>query len=108
MAVRRSILFGGILTMFQHRSRNAPGGGPVDQLSVDSDLQRQKRFAAGGELVVGLANSIMWQFAGPDSHSNMSLLNFTFVQPILRNGSRRYVLELLTIVERADRQPAGL
>lgn len=93
--------FGGIDPLFTHRAKNAPGGGPVDQLSVISGLQMQKRFAAGGELIVGLANTIVWQFAGQNTNSNVSLLNFSFIQPLLRGGGRRFILEQLTIVERA-------
>src|SRR6185369_13344231 len=72
-----------------------------DALHVDSRISRQKKYAAGGQLVVGLANAMVWQFAGPDTNSNVSLLNFTFVQPILRGGGRRFVMVTLTIVERA-------
>ena len=64
-------------------------------------MQAQRRFAAGGQLLVGFANTLVWQFAGPDTNSNTSLINFSFVQPLLRNGGRRFILEQLTIVERA-------
>lgn len=92
--------FGGILPLYQHRSREAPGGGPFDRLTTTGDFRVEKRLAAGGELVVGIANNIVWQFAGTDTNSNVSLLNFTFVQPLLRGGGRRFVMEQLTIVER--------
>lgn len=95
--------YGGIVPLYDHRSKDAAGG-PHDQFSITGDpqdIRRQKKFAAGGQLVVGLANSILWQFAGPDTNSNVSLLNFTFMQPLLRGGGRRFVMETLTIVERA-------
>jgi hypothetical protein len=94
--------FGGIAPLFAHRSKNAPGAGgnSSDSLTVASDLQLQKQFAAGGELIVGLANSIVFQFAGADTNTNVSLLNFSFIQPLLRAGGRRFVMEQLTIVER--------
>jgi hypothetical protein len=94
--------YGGINPfLYTHRSKNAPAGGTVDSLNDTQSLQMQKRFAAGGELIVGIANSIVWQFAGPDTNSNVSILNFSFVQPLLRGGTRRFILEQLTIVERA-------
>lgn len=61
----------------------------------------QKLTATGGELVVGFANSLMWQFAGPDDYTSRTLLDFNLVQPLLRFGGRTRVLERLTIAERA-------
>ncbi len=65
------------------------------------NLQVQKLTATGGELMVGFANSLMWQFAGPDDFSSDTLINFNLVQPLLRGGGRIRVLERLTIAERA-------
>ncbi len=61
----------------------------------------RKQFSAGGELLVGFANNIVWQFAGPDTNFTSSLINMSFVQPLLRNGGRALILEQLTILERA-------
>ena len=95
--------FGGIAPLYTHLSKNAPGAGGVsrDAVSNVTDFQVRKRFAAGGELLVGLANTIVWQFAGNDTNTNVSLLNFSFIQPLLRAGGRRFILEQLTIVERS-------
>ncbi|MBX7166218.1 MAG: hypothetical protein K1X74_07700 [Pirellulales bacterium] len=62
--------------------------------------QATRLFASGGTLVVGLANQIMWQLSGPDSYQANTLAAFTFVQPLLRAGSRAVVLERLTLAER--------
>ncbi len=43
---------------------------------------------------------MVWQFAGPDQYSSISILNFNFVQPLLRLGGRAVALERLTIAER--------
>ena len=43
-------------------------------------------FATGGELVVGLANSFVWEFAGPDDHRVSSVLDFALVQPPVARG----------------------
>ena len=47
-------------------------------------LRAEKLTATGGELVVGLANSLMWQFAGPDNYTSNTMLDFNLVQPLLR------------------------
>ncbi len=64
-------------------------------------LRASKLTATGGELVVGLANSLMWQFAGPDDYSSNTLLDFSIIQPLLRTAGRGRVLERLTITERS-------
>lgn len=57
-------------------------------------------FATGGELVVGLANSITWSFNGTNTWYADSLFNIGLVQPILRNAGKKIVLENLTQAER--------
>lgn len=94
--------FGTVLPAFTHSGRLRTAAGEANRLAVNSNLQGvRRRFAAGGEAVVGLANSMVWQFAGPDTHANVSILNFSLVQPLLRGGGRAVALEQLTIVERA-------
>ena len=91
----------------QHES-HARGAGRVGNRAINTSpaaepvgaWQFQKHLATGGEVLVGFANSFVWQFAGPDTNSNMSILNFNLVQPLLRAGSRAVVLEQLTIAER--------
>ncbi|MEN0111209.1 MAG: TolC family protein, partial [Planctomycetota bacterium] len=60
----------------------------------------QRLTATGGEMVVGLANSLVWQFAGPNDYSGATLLDFSIVQPLLRGGGRVRVMERLTVAER--------
>jgi len=60
----------------------------------------ERLTATGGQLVVGLANSLVWQFASPDNYSGTTLLDFSLVQPLLRAGGRTVVLERLTAAER--------
>ena len=69
-------------------------------LTNDAEVHASKLFATGGEMLVGLANSITWSFAGPDDWYADSLINFNFVQPLLRGAGRRIVLENLTQAER--------
>lgn len=60
----------------------------------------RKRFASGTDLLVGFANSFTWQVAGPDDYNANSLLDFSLIQPLLRQGGRDVVLERLTLAER--------
>jgi hypothetical protein len=69
--------------------------GPVGTNTV---LSRQ--FATGADLLVGFANSFVWQLAGPETNNANSLVNMSLVQPLLRAGGRIVTLEQLTIVER--------
>ncbi len=94
--------FGNSATLFDHEGalRN-PSLGEQNTLTQATEFNVNREFSAGGELVVGIANSIVWQFAGPDTNNSSSLLNMNFIQPLLRNGGRAFVMERLTIVERA-------
>jgi len=73
-------------------------GGPA---RAGNRLRVEKLSATGGEMVVGLANSLVWQFAGPDDYSSNTILDFALVQPLLRGAGRTRVLERLTITERS-------
>ncbi|HEX4146012.1 MAG TPA: hypothetical protein VHY91_21100 [Pirellulales bacterium] len=74
--------------------------GEASTLTTATNPNLTKMFAAGGTLAVGIANSFVWQFAGPNTNQTHSLLNFSFMQPLLQFGGRGYILEPLTIVER--------
>ncbi|MCD4726109.1 MAG: TolC family protein, partial [Pirellulales bacterium] len=70
-------------------------------LEEDNSLEVRKLTATGGEIVAGIANSLVWQFAGPDEYTAMTLLDFSMLQPVLRAGGRAVVMENLTDSERA-------
>lgn len=93
--------FGGNATNFTADGplRN-PALGSQSVLSTVNDFNRTKLFPAGGELLVGIANTFVWQFSGPNSESANTLLNFSLLQPLLRNGGRARVMETLTLAER--------
>ncbi|MEX0713534.1 MAG: hypothetical protein WD278_14350 [Pirellulales bacterium] len=92
--------FGGNRTLFNADGRLRGAGGSSSLLTTDTDLEVRRLTATGGELVAGLANSIVWQFAGPDTNFHSSILNFSLLQPLLRFGGRARVLERLTLAER--------
>lgn len=92
-ATRGALTFGGT-------PNSANFAGPADVLNTTTGFEIRRRLATAGELVVGFANSFMWQFAGPDQSATASLASFSFLQPLLRAGGRVVGLERLTLAER--------
>lgn len=92
--------FAGNNTFFTALGRDRGGGNSSSQLRTDTEFGFNKLFPAGGELAVGFANSFIWEFSGTDRETATSLLDFTFVQPLLRFGGRARVMEQLTQSER--------
>ncbi|MGL4593473.1 MAG: hypothetical protein ACRCUY_01950 [Thermoguttaceae bacterium] len=74
--------------------------GNKSNLTNDADISTTKLMATGGEILVGIANSITWTFNGSNSWYADSLLNIGFIQPLLRGAGRKIVLEDLTQSER--------
>lgn len=93
--------FAGNDTFFTTQGEQRGGGNSRSNLTTDTDLQMRRLFPAGGELVVGFANNLMWQFSGPNTYSANSLIDFSFIQPLLRGGGRDVVMERLTLAERS-------
>ena len=96
--------FGGFDTQFT-ADGPARSGGPSSELIVapfdpGNRLRASKMFATGSELVIGMANSLVWEFSGPNTESVNTLIDFSLVQPLLRGAGRARVLERLTISER--------
>jgi outer membrane protein TolC len=96
----------GVFYTADGRARSTSGGESSSTLQVGTSAQRanwtsNRLFATGAELAVGFANSLVWQFSGPDTHTATTLLDFSLVQPLLRGAGRAVVLERLTISERA-------
>jgi hypothetical protein len=85
-----------------YRSRGAAvAGSPRSDLTLASrSIQMRQKYAKGTSLVANFANSLMWQFSGPDTHSTTSLIDINIVQPLLRQGGKDKVLERLTRTER--------
>jgi len=89
-------------TFFKADGWNRPGGGgnSSSELSTLTNARVRKLTATGGELVIGLANDLIWEFSGPDTSITRSILDFSLVQPLLRFGGRAWTLEPLTQTER--------
>jgi outer membrane protein TolC len=93
--------FGGNDTIFEHLGGERSLIPERNTLTTNTDFQMRRRLATAGEVLVGFANSTVWQFFGPDTGFTTSLLNFSLVQPLLRAGGRAVALEQLTIAERS-------
>ncbi len=65
-----------------------------------SGLGMRRRFTTGADMIVGFANNLTWQLAGPNDQTTSTLVDFTFIQPLLRNAGRDVVMERLTLAER--------
>ncbi len=63
-------------------------------------LRLQKLGITGSTLVIGLANSMIWQFAGPNTQTASTLIDFSIIQPLLQGGGRDRIMESLTQAER--------
>ena len=98
-------LFGRVNSRWEHFGRERFGE-ESNTLDTNSRLEASRQFATAGTLLVGLANRLTWQFAGADTHSNLSLVDFALVQPLLRNGGRVVALERLTRTQRDAGEPA--
>ena len=59
-----------------------------------------KMGITGATFAAGLANSILWNFSGADTQAATSLIDFSIIQPLLRNAGRSRILESLTQSER--------
>jgi hypothetical protein len=93
--------FGGNVTTMDAQGPVFAGGNSSSLFTTTNSLQAQRLFAGGGTLIAGIANSIVVQFAGPNSTARTSLLNFAITQPLAQFAGRAYNLERLTTVERA-------
>lgn len=97
--------FGGAQTNYSTVGAGRTGNS-ISQVGVGGystgprDFAMTRAFATGGNLVVGVANSIVWELSGPNSQSAVTVLDFAMLQPLLRNAGRDRVLERLTISER--------
>lgn len=100
--------FGGASTFFTADGRDRRGGGGESRSQLElapyslgrRPLALQRSFATGADLVVGFANSLVWDFSGPNTQSANTVFDFVLLQPLLRGAGRDRVLERLTLAER--------
>lgn len=103
-----SQFFGGYSVFYTADGYRRPGGFNNSRSELNASLFSngprplavQKAFTSGATLVAGVANSMIWQFSGPDDHTATTIVDFTLIQPLLRNAGRDRVMERLTRSER--------
>jgi hypothetical protein len=88
--------FGTTATTFTHFGAD---GTETNTLDSESHLGFTRNLAAGGQLLVDFANSMVFEFTG---HTSMvqPRLTVTLLQPLLRHFGRKVRLESLTQAER--------
>ncbi len=86
---------------FTYATRFAPTG-QVSTMNLGTVAGMGKLFNSGGQLLMGFASELVFNFAGksPQQPTVLSALPFSFVQPLLRGGGRAVILEPLTNEER--------
>ncbi|MFN9987718.1 MAG: hypothetical protein ACK52S_19375 [Pirellula sp.] len=60
----------------------------------------RRKFTTGADMIVGVANNLTWQLAGPNDQGANTIVDFGIVQPLLRAAGRDVVMERLTLAER--------
>ncbi|MBI2481455.1 MAG: hypothetical protein HYV60_23290 [Planctomycetia bacterium] len=94
---------GSTLTASTFTTESGRSGLPAGGVAVGrgpGNLVARRSFATGADMVVSLANSLVWTFDGSDTFTPTTLLNVGFVQPLLRRAGRDRILEQLTLSER--------
>ena len=88
-------------TRSHYATRFSPNG-QISTLNLGTVAGFGKLFSTGGQLLMGFANEVMFNFAGknPQQPTVISALPISFVQPLLRGGGRAVTLEPLTQAER--------
>ncbi len=94
--------FFGFNSFFRTQGRLAPGG---SQSSIEitpgpNRTQLTRLTTTGANLAVGIANTIIWNFSGPNTQTASTLIDFSLVQPLLFRAGRDRILESLTLAER--------
>lgn len=94
--------FYGWSTFFRTQGREAPGGAStsIDLTPGPTQTRLQKLGISGASLAVGIANTVIWNFAGNNTQTASTLIDFSLIQPLLRGAGRQVVLESLTQAER--------
>ena len=101
-------LFAGYTTVYTADGalRRGAGGNSSSSLNASTfsrgvrPVALRRQFTNGADMIIGFANSMTWQFAGPDTQSATTLVDLSLIQPLLRGGGRDLIMERLTLAER--------
>ncbi|MDA8563209.1 TolC family protein [Mariniblastus sp.] len=101
-----SQLFAGFNSFLTTQGRQRTGTGRSsttlsNQLGANGEgINFNKLGITGTTLTAGIANTILWNFSGNNTQTANSLVNFSLIQPLLRDAGRERILESLTQTER--------
>ena len=94
---RPRLFFGGGLDA---ETRGGGRSSPGEDAAGTLDAQLQLGLATGGELVLDIANTFLWDLSGGSGETASGLFSFRFIQPLLQQGGRAWALEDLALAER--------
>ncbi len=92
--------FGGNDTFFKVDGPLSGSAVSDSLLTTDTNTSVRRALATGGELVAGVANSVLWEFGGSNSYRVSTPITLALTQPLLRTAGRAIALEDLTQSER--------
>ncbi|HUE71559.1 MAG TPA: TolC family protein [Pirellulaceae bacterium] len=87
-------------TTYRHFGSGGSANGETNTLSSLTGFGFRRNLAAGGQLLVDFANSLVYQYTGDGSRRFSSNLLVSLTQPLLRGAGRDIALESLTQTER--------
>lgn len=94
----------GFNSFFRTQGRLAAGGSSTTLTNSNGvnggGLNWRKLGITGTNFAVGVANTVLWNFAGANTQTASSLIDFSIIQPFLRGAGRQRILESLTQSER--------
>lgn len=96
--------FAGNTTQYDFLGSLVSGRVPEDQsslLTTTNQLGFSRAFTTGGQLLVDVANTFVWEFSGTNSSQSLSTVSVSLVQPLLRGAFRDIRMEPLTQSERS-------
>jgi outer membrane protein TolC len=86
-------------TTYTHFGSGGAAGGETNTLAVITGLGFTRNLAAGGQLLVDFANSLVYEYTGGSRQFRSNFLA-SLIQPLLRGAGRQVRLESLTQAER--------
>jgi outer membrane protein TolC len=87
-------------TTYTHFGSGGEANGETNTLTSLTGFGFRRNLAAGGQLLVDFANSLVYEYTGNDDRSFSSNLLVQLTQPLLRGAGRDIALESLTQTER--------
>ena len=92
--------FYGFNGFFRTQGSGAPGGAESQLEFTPNQTGFTKLGINGATLAVNIANSVIFNFAGNNTQTASTLLDFSLIQPLLQGAGRQIILESLTQAER--------